>query len=72
MDFSEHTDDTLADVGKDFIDELHTRVDALPAGVEKRRKERLLAILHRAADGLRQDCADDEIIQPMSGGGPKG
>lgn len=71
-DFSDHTNDDLADVAGDLIREVHARAEALTDTVPNRRKKRLARLLHAAADALKRDCVDDEVIQPFSGGSDKG
>lgn len=65
------TDDELADAGKAFMDALHARIDAEPAGPRRRRAERNAAIAHQALENIREMVCDCGMIQPMSGGGPK-
>lgn len=67
MDFSNLTNDELADAGKDFVDELHARAEGLP-----NRYRRRVNALHAFLYGLKGDAVEDELIQPMSGGGDKG
>lgn len=71
MDFSDLTNDELADAVKDLFTELHARHDALSAGPFKSRSGRLLKVAHGAFDALKDHCVDDEVISPMSGGDPK-
>lgn len=71
MDFSNLSNDELADTIKAIFDELHARHDALPAGSLKTRGGRLLRVAHGAFESLKDQCVDEEMIQPFSGGDPK-
>ena len=71
MDLSNLTDDQLADAGKAFIDELHARADALPNGTFRFLARERVAKLHGHMNILKRMCADEGVIQPMSGGDAK-
>lgn len=71
MDFSTYTDDQLADIQKDLLDEAHARVEALEGGPVKNRADRALQLAHKALDLVKRELVDGEIIQPDSGGIPK-
>lgn len=70
-DFSELSNDELADAAKGLLDEMHTRHDALGSGPFKTRSGRLLKLAHGAFDALREHCVDEEVISTFSGGEPK-
>ena len=65
------THDELADYFKVGFDELHAKVDAMEDGPFKRKLERRVDAFHAAADWVRNQCADEGLIQPFSGGDPK-
>lgn len=71
MDFSNLSNDELADVVKDVFDELHARHDALSPSGFKTRSGRLLRVAHGAFESIKDHCVDEEMIQPFSGGDPK-
>lgn len=64
------TDDQLADYFKAGFDQLHARIDAQPDGPRKRRAQRLVRIMHGAANELKDLAVDGGMIQPFSGGDP--
>lgn len=66
------TNQELVDAFAANISELHAKIEALPEGATKRRAGRLASILHRAAEELAELASDDGMIQPFSGGDPKG
>lgn len=69
-DFSEHTDDDLADVIGDAIREGESRLEG-NEGVPARIRFKFRAA-HALLDDVREHLSGSETIQPMSGGGPKG
>jgi hypothetical protein len=71
MDFSQLSNDELADVTRDLFDELHKRVDAMPDGFVKVRFGKHLAKAHKAMNGLQGAAKTTSTIQPMSGGDNK-
>lgn len=71
MDFGSYTDDELADIQKDLLDEAEGRVDALDAGPTKNRVDRALKFAHKALAIVKAELVDGEIIQPYSGGDPE-
>lgn len=71
MDFSTLSNDELADAGKAFMDELHARADALPAGTYKWMAKGRLDKAHIQFNRLKRMTSDEGLIQPMSGGEPK-
>jgi hypothetical protein len=72
MDFSELTNDQLADAAKALLTEMHARHEALSTGPFKTRSGRLLRVAHGALEALKEHCVDEEVISPFSGGEPKG
>lgn len=71
MDFSNLTNDELADAGKAFFDEVHARAEALPASTFKWMLKERIAKLHIHANRALGMCKDEGTIQPLSGGDPK-
>lgn len=65
------TNDELADAMKALLDEAHDKVEALPDGPLKARARRRLAVLHGAADALKDLLVREGLVQPFSGGDPK-
>ncbi len=72
MDFSEHTDDQLADVTKALVDEIEGRIAALPTGALKTAASLHMAKAHKQLNKVRELTVDEGLIQPFSGGTPKG
>lgn len=71
MDFQSLSDDELADVTRDLLEEFHRRHAALPHGTFRNRSGRLLRVAHGAFDALKDLAQDEERISPFSGGDPK-
>jgi len=71
MDFSTYSDDELANIQKDLLDEAEARAARLSPGAVKNHVTRALKMAHRALYVVKQELVDGEIITPMSGGDPK-
>lgn len=63
-------DDVANEVGA-LLTEIEARIDALPDGVVKTRTQRLAAVAHGALGNLRDHLADNDLVEPFSGGDPK-
>lgn len=72
MDFTEHTDDQLADVTKAVVVEIERRIAALPTGALKTAASLHMGKAHKQLNKVRALVVDDGMIQPFSGGTPKG
>lgn len=71
MDFTEHTDDQLADVTKAIVDEIESRIAALPTGALKTAATLHMGKAHKQLNKVKKLTVDDGMIQPFSGGEPK-
>lgn len=71
MDFSQLSDDDMANAVKAAFDDLHRRVDARPDDITKDALQYRLAIAHKAMDIFRARAVSGGVVQPYSGGDPK-
>lgn len=71
MDFTTLSDDELADIVRDMFDDLHRRVDLLPASSFKTGVRRRLEVAHRGMDLLKEHLVNGGVIRPLSGGEDK-
>jgi hypothetical protein len=71
MDFTELSNDELADATRALLDELHGRIDILD-DPQRARGQRVLRVMHAAADALKDWAVDGGLIVIESGGDPKG
>jgi hypothetical protein len=71
MDLESLTDDEIADLAKNLMDDLHRRQAAMSDGALKTRLGRLLAMVHGAMGALHAEAQNASIIRPYSGGDQK-
>ncbi len=71
-DLSAFSNDELADHGKAFVDEVEARIEALPTGALKTAASLHMAKAHKQLNKVRELTVDEGLIQPFSGGTPKG
>jgi len=70
MEFADLSNDELADATRALLDELHGRIDGLD-DPQRARGQRVLKVMHAAADALKDWAVDGGLISPTSGGDPK-
>lgn len=70
MEFNELTNDELANGTKALLDELHRRIDGL-GEPQRGRGQRVLRVMHAAADALKDWAVGGGLVQIESGGDPK-
>lgn len=61
------TNDALLAYFQSGFVELHAKIDALPAGPDQVRAERLVSVFHHAGTVLAQHMSDTGEIQPFDG-----
>ena len=70
MDFTELSDDQLADALGAAVREAERRNELRETGVRKALMKGALRIVHGGLSHAKRIAVDDEIIQPFSGGDP--